>query len=164
MPTLIDFPNLQAILDDLARDIAVGYKEALERDGHFTTLGPDARKLLNSIRTQVVVGDTAYEVQMTLEHYWKYLEEGTRPHWPPPGPIGRWIEFKPVIPRPDARGRIPSPKSLEYLIRRKIARVGTEGTHNLETTKDAVITAYRDKLEAALGRDLYDYIIKTVRP
>lgn len=160
MPTLIDFPNLKAILDDLARDIAAGYKEALERDGHFTTLGPDARKLLNSIRTQVVVGDTAYEVQMTLEHYWKYLEDGTRPHWPPPGPIGRWIEFKPVIPRPDAQGRIPSPKSLEYLIRRKIARVGTEGTHNLETTKDAVITAYRDKLEAALGRDLYDYILK----
>lgn len=160
MPTLIDFPNLKVILDDLARDIAVGYKEALERDGHFTTLGPDARKLLNSIRTQVVVGDTAYEVQMTLEHYWKYLEEGTRPHWPPPGPIGRWIEFKPVIPRPDASGRIPSPKSLEYLIRRKIARVGTDGTHNLETTKDAVITAYRDKLEAALGRDLYDYILK----
>ena len=160
MPTLIDFPNLKATLDDLARDIAQAYKDELTEHGHFTTLGPEARKLLNSIRTQVVVGDTAYEVQMTLEHYWKYLEEGTRPHWPPPGPIGRWIEFKPVIPRPDASGRIPSPKSLEYLIRRKIARVGTEGTHDLQTAKDNILPWYRERLEAALGRDLYDYISK----
>lgn len=160
---LLNLSNLRSLLEEMARDVRDGYKEELERNGHYTTLGPDARKLLNSIRTQVVVRDTAYEVTMTLEHYWKYLETGTRPHWPPPGPIARWIEFKPVIPRPDASGRLPSPKSLEYLIRRKISRVGTEGTHDLEKTKDAVITAYRDKLEAALQRDLYDYILKVTR-
>lgn len=171
MPTLIDFPNLKAILDDLARDIAVGYKEALERDGHFTTLGPDARKLLNSIRTQVVVGDTAYEVQMTLEHYWKYVEEGVQgdrnpgspyrnPGWKAYPHIAEWVEFKPIIPRPFDGQKAPSPKSLAYLLTRSIVQHGTKGTHNLETTKDAVITAYRDKLEAALGRDLYDYILK----
>lgn len=159
----MNLTSLQSILEDMARDIAEGYKDELTAHGHYTTRGPDAHRLLDSIRTEVVVGDTYYEVTMTLMDYWKYVENDTRPHWPPPGVIAKWIEIKPVLPRPDASGRIPSPKSLEYLIRRKISRVGTKGTHDLETTKDAVITAYRDKLEAALQRDLYDYILKVTK-
>lgn len=158
MNELMDLPTLRETLETMARDVAEGYKDELERNGHYTTL----RTLINSVRTRVEAGDRYYEVTMTLEHYWKYLETGTRPHWPPPGPIARWIEIKPVIPRPDASGRIPSVKSLEYLIRRKIARVGTEGTHDLEKTKDAVITAYRDRIEAALRHDMYDYILKVL--
>lgn len=158
---LMRLTTLQATLQDLARDIAQGYKDELTAHGHYTTIGPEAHRLLDSIRTEVVADGTAYEVRMTLMDYWKYLETGTRPHWPPPGVIARWIEIKPVLPRP-YRGRLPSPKSLEYLIRRKIARVGTEGTHDLEKTKDAVITAYRDKLEAALQHDIYDYILKVM--
>lgn len=161
--TLMNLTQLAGILQDLARDIAQGYKDELTAHGHYTTLGPDAHRLLDSIRTEVVVDGSAYEIRMTLMDYWKYVENDTRPHWPPPGVIAKWIEIKPVIPRPDASGRIPSPKSLEYLIRRKISRVGTKGTHDLETTKDAVITAYRDKLEAALQRDLYDYILKVTK-
>ncbi len=161
--TLMNLTQLAGILQDLARDIAQGYKDELTAHGHYTTRGPEAHRLLDSIRTEVVVDGSAYEIRMTLMDYWKYVENDTRPHWPPPGVIAKWIEIKPVIPRPDASGRIPSPKSLEYLIRRKISRVGTKGTHDLETTKDAVITAYRDKLEAALQRDLYDYILKVTK-
>lgn len=171
---LLNLSNLRSLLEDMARDVRDGYKEELERNGHYTTLGPDARKLLNSIRTQVVVRDTAYEVTMTLEHYWKYVEEGVKgdrnstspynnPGWKAYPHIARWIEFKPILPRPGANGRIPTPKSLAYLLTRSIVKHGTRGTHDLEKTKDAVITAYRDKLEAALQRDLYDYILKVTK-
>lgn len=159
----MNLDNLRQVLEEMARDIAQGYKDELVRNGHYTTLGPEAGKLLRSIRTQVVTGDQAYEITMTLEEYWKYLESGTRPHWPPPGPIARWIEIKPVIPRPDARGRIPSPKSLEYLIRRKIAREGTKGTSDLEKTKEAIIPFYRKRIEAALAHDMEDYLLKYVK-
>ena len=161
---LMNLDGLRAILEDLARDVEVGYKEELERNDHYTTLGPDARKLINSVHTRVEVHDTVYEVKMDLEEYWKYLETGTRPHWPPLSAIQRWVEYKPVLPTPDASGRIPSPKSLAFLIARKISRVGTKGTHDLEKTKDAVITAYRDKLEAALSHDIYDYLVKVLPP
>lgn len=168
---LLNLTALRATLEDLAHDVEVGYKEALERDGHYTTLGPDARKLLRSIRTEVVVDGTAYEVRMTLEHYWKYLEEGVQgdrnpgspyrnPGWKAYPHIAEWIEFKPIIPRPFDGRKAPSPKSLAYLLTRSIVQHGTKGTHNLEATKDAVITAYRDKLEAALQHDIYDYILK----
>lgn len=160
----MNLDNLQAVLEEMARDIAQGYKDELIRNGHYTTVGAEARKLLNSIRTQVQVGERAYEITMTLEDYWKYVEEGTRPHWPPPGPIGRWIEMKPVIPRPDSRGRIPTVRSLEYLIRRKISRVGTRGTHDLQKTKDAIIPWYKARIEQALGHDVENYIKKALQP
>ena len=68
------------------------------------------------------------------------------------------MEIKPVIPRPDANGRIPSPESLAYLIGRKIAREGTTGTHDLQKTKDAVIPVYIPKIEEALAADISQYI------
>lgn len=168
--TLMNLTSLQSTLEDMARDIAEGYKDELERNDHFTKL----RTLINSIRTQVNVGDTYYEVTMTLEHYWKYLEQGVQgdrnptspylnPGWKAYPHIARWIEIKPVIPRPMDGRKAPSPKSLAYLITRSIVQHGTRGTHDLEKTKDAVITAYRDKLEAALQHDLYNYILKVTK-
>lgn len=160
---LMNLTTLAATLQDLALDIAQGYKDELTAHGHYTTIGPEAHRLLDSIRTELKVGETYYEITMTLMDYWKYVENDTRPHWPPPGVIAKWIEIKPVLPRPGRNGRLPSPKSLEYLIRRKISQVGTKGTHDLEKTKDAVITAYRDRIEAAIQHDLYDYILKVLK-
>lgn len=164
MAQLVNLDNLQKLLQEMAGDIRDGYKETLERNGRYTALGPEARKLIRSVQTRVVVGETAYEVVMDLEDYWKYVEDDTRPHWPPHDAILRWVTFKPVLPRPDSNGRLPSPESLTYLIRRKISRVGTKGTHDLEKTKDAVITAYRRELEQALAHDIEDYILKVANP
>lgn len=158
MNGLIDFEELRKVLEDLANDVAEAYKDELTRHDHIAS-----RKLIDSIKTQVVVGENAYEVTMTLEDYWKYVEYDTRPHFPPPNAILKWIEVKPVIPRPDANGRIPTPKQLAYLIGRKIANEGTEGTHDLQKSKDNIIPWYKEKISAALGRDMERYIAKIVR-
>lgn len=158
MNELIDFEELRKVLEDLANDVAEAYKDELTRHDHIAS-----RKLIDSIKTQVVVGENAYEVTMTLEDYWKYVEYDTRPHFPPPNAILKWIEVKPVIPRPDANGRIPTPKQLAYLIGRKIANEGTEGTHDLQKSKDNIIPWYKEKISAALGRDMERYIAKIVR-
>lgn len=158
MNELIDFEELRKVLEDLANDVAEAYKDELTRHDHIAS-----RKLIDSIKTQVVVGENAYEVTMTLEDYWKYVEYDTRPHFPPVNAILKWIEVKPVIPRPDANGRIPTPKQLAYLIGRKIANEGTEGTHDLQKSKDNIIPWYKEKISAALGRDMERYIAKIVR-
>lgn len=150
---LISFPELEAVLQDLAKDVAEGYKDSLARSGRKAS-----GDLINSVRAEVKHGDSWYEVTLTLKDYWKYVENGTRPHWPPRDAILRWIQIKPVIPRPDASGRIPSQKSLAFLISRKIATVGTEGSSDLQKTKDAVITAYRERLTKALGNDTAEYL------
>lgn len=162
---LIDLTELQQVLQDLANDIRDNYKEHLQFNDRYTEKGVPtgySEKLIDSVKTQVVVGDQAYEVTMTLNDYWKYVEYDTKPHWPPIDKILEWVNIKPVIPRPLASGKIPSPKQLTFLIGRKIYNEGTNGTHDLEKVKDGVIPWYKEKIAIALGHDMENYIRKLV--
>lgn len=154
MATIDDFPNLRRVLDEYGREVAARYKSNLRESGHGTQ--PD--HLINTIKTEVVMNDTAFVVTMELNKYWKYLENGTRPHWPPVDAIREWISYKPVLPRPDASGRIPSPEQLAFLIGRKIAKVGTQGSHDLEKAKDVTLSMWEQRLRLALAEDMRTYL------
>lgn len=158
MNDLMDLTELHQVLQDFAKDIQDRYKDVLANNGHIAS-----HDLVNSIKTEVVVGDQFYEVTMSLAEYWKYVEYDTKPHFPPPNALIRWIEVKPVIPRPGKNGRIPTPKQLAFLIGRHINTYGTTGTHDLQQTKDDIFAWYKDKITAALGRDIANYIRKIVR-
>ena len=169
MEQLIDFSELQKVLQDLANDIRDNYKEHLEFNDRYTT----EHKLIDSVKTQVVVGERAFEITMTLQEYWKYVEEGVQgannvtspyrnPGWKAFPFILRWIDIKPVIPRPNRNGSIPTPKQLGFLITRAIVENGTQGSHDLQKVKDGVIPWYKDKIAAALAHDLGNYIRKLV--
>ena len=167
---LLELTELQKVLQDFATDIRDRYRDVLAHNDHIAS-----RKLVDSIKTQVVVGDNAYEVTMTLEDYWKYVEEDTPPHWPPRDAILKWIDVKPIIPRPDDNGRIPSPKQLAFLIGRAMAgkspnqeklknpNGGTTGTHDLAKTKEDILPWWREQISIALGHDMENYIRKLVR-
>ena len=114
----------------------------------------------DSVRCVVEAGVSSYEVVLSLEEYWKYVEYGTRPHWPPVSAILRWVQVKPVIPRPGADGRIPTQKQLAYLIARKISRVGTEGSDDLRRTLEEVNAEYFPQLEEALAQDASEYVTR----
>ena len=162
---LIDLTELQQVLQDLANDIRDNYKEHLQFNDRYTEKGVPSgysQRLIDSVKTQVVVGDNAYEVTMTLNDYWKYVEDDTRPHFPPVNKLLEWVNIKPVLPRPDRNGRIPSPQSLAFLIGRAISRHGTKGSHDLQQVKDGVIPFYKEKIAAALGHDMENYIRKIV--
>lgn len=158
MEQLLELTELHKVLQDFATDIRERYKDVLANNDHIAS-----HNLVDSIHTEVKVGEDAYEVTMTLADYWKYVENDTKPHFPPPDAILKWIQVKPVIPRPDANGRIPSQKSLAFLIGRKIAREGTEGTHDLAKTKDDILPWWREQISKALGHDMQNYIRKLVR-
>ena len=155
---LLELTELQQVLQDLANDIRDNYKEHLEFNDRYTK----EHKLIDSVQTQVVVGDREFEITMTLQDYWKYVEDDTKPHFPPVSKILEWVEIKPVIPRPLASGKIPSPKQLAFLIGRAISEYGTKGSHDLEKVKDGVIPFYKDKISIALGHDMENYIRKLV--
>ena len=157
MAELVDLTNVEAVLREYGEEVARNYKEMIVERGHNAS-----GDLVNSIVTRVVADGRAFEVQMDLASYWKYLEEGTKPHWPPRSAILRWIQVKPVIPRPGRDGHIPTQEQLAFIISRKIAREGTPATHLLEKTKDAVLPLFRQRLAEALGRDFENYIRKVV--
>ena len=163
---LIDLTELQNVLQELAVDIREQYKKNLEFNERYTEKGAPSgyqQRLIDSVTTQVVAGDRAYEVTMTLNDYWKYIENDTKPHWPPSNKILEWIRIKPVIPKPDDNtGRIPSQRSLAFLIGRSISKKGTKGSHDLQAAKDGVIPQYKDRIAAALVHDMENYIRKVI--
>ena len=161
--------ELMAVLQDLAADLESNYKEHLRLHDRVAT-----GDLINSISTEIEVRGTTYIVWMVWDgvDYWQYVENDTKPHWPPRDAILKWIHAKPIIPRPDKNGKIPSPSTLAYLIGRAMAgkspnqancknpKGGTTGTHDLRDTERAVIPMYEDRLKEALHRDVLDYIEK----
>ena len=158
--------RLLAVLQDLAKDVETNYKEHLEQHDRIAS-----GDLLRSISTEIEVKGTTYTVYLNLADYWKYVEEDTKPHWPPKDAIDKWIFIKPVIPRPDDKGHLPTPEQLSFLIRRKIAGLapdgqggykpgGTIGTHDLRDAKAEVLDKYEQKLLDALERDTLEYIEK----
>lgn len=152
---LFNTTYLQLALGQLAEDVKAGYVDQLAKhDRHASG------NLMSTVRAEVEVNGTRYAAVLYLQDYWKYVEEGTEPHWPPRQAILDWIKIKPVIPRPDDKGRIPTPKQLAFLISRKISREGTEGSHDLQTAEDAVIPMWEERLLDALQRDTLEYIRK----
>lgn len=81
-------------------------------------------KLSKSLKSVVKQKGKWIEISISLEDYWKYIEYGTRPHFPPIQAIRKWIDVKPVLPRP-MKGKLPTPDQLAFLIARKISKVGT---------------------------------------
>lgn len=173
MAVLMDLSNLQKVLEDFAKDIRENYKEHLQYHDRLTQKKPSnvKQKLIDSIETHVVQGDREFLVTMDLNAYWKYVEEGVQgkenprspyknPGWKAYPHIYEWVEIKPIIPRPGKNGKLPSTKSLAYLITRGIVQNGTQGTHDLAVTKENVLNWYRDRISEALGRDMERYIAK----
>lgn len=149
MADLINFEHTEAVLREYAEQSAQYYKQKLEESGRRAS-----RTLINSVHAEVVKDGSVIAVDMHLEDYWQYVEYDTRPHWPPKGSLLQWIELKPIIPSPDRNGRIPTPEQLDFLIRRKIAREGTEGTHDLYGTIEELNAVYEERIIEAVTADV----------
>lgn len=109
--------------------------------------------LLNSIQTKVVVNDTELILYMDLADYYYYIENGRGPgKFPPIDKILEWIRVKPILPR-EINGKLPTEKQLAFLIGRKIAREGFEGTHDLEDTKNLLQIEFELRIQEALIED-----------
>lgn len=169
MDELMDLTELEKVLHEYAKDASELYKYQLSLGGKTAS-----RKLIDGVKSNVVVGENAYEVTLTLEHYWKYIEGGRKgtlssppgAEWsagfPPVGALINWINVKPILPRPDKNGKIPSPKTLAYLIGRKIEQEGIEPHPALKTTQEELDKLYKEKIEIALGHDISNYIRKII--
>ena len=146
---LINLHNVMETLERYAIDVRNEYQDNLIRHDRIAS-----GDLLNSIEYQVVFNGVEYEVQLKLQEYWKYIEYGTKPHFPPMDKILEWILVKPVLPRPNDNGDLPKPQQLAYLIARKISREGTEGKESLEDALHTINARYKEKLVIALHKDM----------
>lgn len=110
--------------------------------------------LLNSVEYIIEKDDRQIEVSLQLKEWWKYVEEDTKPHFPPPDAMLNYIKAKPILPKQDKNGKLPTPNQLAYLIGRKISEVGTTGTHNVRDTVRLINERYEEKIGQAISEDI----------
>ena len=150
MDKLIDLPHVQAVMEEMAIAIRNEYQDNLIRNDRIAS-----GDLLNNIEYEITRGDFTYTIYVKMKDYWYYVENGRRAgKMPPIDNILRWIRVKPVLPRPNAEGKLPTPQQLAFLIARKIGEEGTEGTQDLRKATDTIWDTFEDRLYEAIDEDV----------
>ena len=147
-------------IKSICSDLLERYKDTLHSEGK-TASG----ELEKSAKYKIEFNGRYFEVIFQLQDYWKYVENGTRPHFPPIDAIERWIIVKRIIPRA-IKNKIPSTRQLAYLIGREISINGTKPTKILQKTideSDDLISLLLDAITNQMEEELDNEIDNTVQ-
>lgn len=143
---------------DLAKELLERYKKEIEDTGHKAS-----GNLQNSASYKCTFDGKSLEVWFNIPEYWLYLENGTKPHFPPIKAIEEWITVKRIIPSPSTvNGKVPSTRSLAFVIARSISLKGTQPTKLLQKTIDSaddLIEAILDVLASQLQEQINEEIL-----
>lgn len=151
MDELIKWTNLQRVLGEYGQALRNQYQDNLIRDGKIAS-----GKLLNSVEYEVRFDERAIWLQLRLEDYYKWVENGRQPgKFPPPDKILEWIRIKPIIPD-NRTGKLPTEQQLAFLIGRKIAEEGIEPGNQLHQAIDDTWGHWEDKIDEAIAMDVED--------
>ena len=153
MNELLKFPNLQSVMEEYIKELKMEYENKLLDNDHVASWN-----LINNIEIVTHFQGQDYWIGFNLQDYWKYIEYGTKPHFPPVNKLMEWIKIKPVLPRPNKNGKLPTTKQLAYLIGRKISKVGTKGTYDLSESNRTINQKYEELIQMALDEDVTDAI------
>ena len=150
MDKLIDLPHVQAVMEEMAIAIRNEYQDNLIRNDRIAS-----GDLLNNIEYEITRGDFTYTIYVKMKDYWYFVENGRKAgKMPPIDNILNWIRVKPVLPRPNAKGKLPTPQQLAFLIARKIGEEGTQGTQDLRKATDTIWDTFEDRLYEAIDADV----------
>ena len=147
----IVFNNLYNVLKAYAEDFErVTKKKLIDEDKVASGA------LVESIKTRVEINGSIYTVYLDSKDYLKWVESGTRPHFPPTAPILKWVREKKAIATREKTGdkSLPTERQVTYLVQRKIGLYGTEPTRVIATTQEELNAVYMEKLQDALLQDV----------
>lgn len=138
------------VLNDFGKFLVEEYKDRL-----ITENVNASDELYNSVRYMVEQGNNKFEVKLELAHYWKYVENGRKAgKWPPISAIEKWVEIKPVLPRPMDNGKLPTTQQLAFLISRKIGLEGIAPRPLLQKSVDNIWNVFEEYIAEAFAKDL----------
>lgn len=140
-----------AVLEQYAEAWKKAYKAELIANGKRAT-----GDLIKTIKAKVVVKGEAISAVLSVQDYYKYVENGRRKgaKQPPIDAILKWIKDKPVVPRENDAGRVPTQKQLAFMIARSIAENGIPATHAMRDANEVTFAAFEPRLRTALEDDL----------
>ena len=141
-------------------DLLQRYKDEIKNSGHSAS-----GDLEKTARYKLQFSGRYFEVIFQLQDYWKYLENGTRPHFPPIDAIERWIQVKRIVPR-TVTNKVPTTRQLAFLISREISVNGTKPTKLLQKTIDGaddLISLMLDEFANQMQEQINEEIENTVK-
>lgn len=122
-------------------------------------------ELSKNIKFNLQVNDTLFEIEFQAPEYWKYANYGRGPgKFPPPDKIEDWIIRRKITPYPTRSGKTPTRPQLTYLISRKIAREGFEGSGFLEKSLSEQQDYWEDRIKEAISEDIELEIMEWLSP
>lgn len=136
---------------EICAEILGQYKKALNESGHYAS-----GKLANTAKAVIKWDGKVFELFFNLQEYWKYLENGTKPHFPPISAIEEWIKVKRIVPT-SRTGKVPTTKQLAFPIARGISKNGTKPAKTLQQTIDGA-----DNLISALVSEISNQLEKEI--
>lgn len=147
--------NLQSCMDD--------YRKFLEEVTKSSM--PAYYELKKKITFTLQVNDTLFEIEFNAPEYWKYANYGRGPgKFPPLDKIEDWIKRRKISPYPLKSGRIPTRPQLAFLIGRKIAEEGFEGSGFLEFSLKQQEDYWEDRISDAISKDIEAEIMEWLSP
>lgn len=147
-------------IQSICADLLQRYKDEINKTGHSAT-----GDLANTASYKCKFDGKWFEVTFSLKDYWKYLENGTKPHFPPIDAIEKWIIVKRIIPSTSGKN-VPSTKQLAYLIARGISINGTKPTKLLQKTiddADDLINLLLNEITAQLENEVNKELEETIK-
>lgn len=117
-------------INNIVQNLLNRYKQKMKDENHIAS-----GNLYNTAKYKCSFDGKWFEVSFILDSTWRYLENGTKPHFPPLEAIEKWITVKHIIPTTD-NGRVPTTRQLAFLIARGISKNGTKPTKLLQQTVD----------------------------
>lgn len=117
-------------INEICADLLERYKQSLKNNNHIAS-----GNLYNTATYKTNINGSWFELTFVLDEAWRYIENGTKPHFPPISAIENWITVKHIIPSTN-NGRVPTTKQLAYVIAREISQNGTKATKLLQKTID----------------------------
>lgn len=126
---------------------------------------PKYYELRKKIKFNLRVEDLVYQIEFSAPDYWRFSNYGRGPgKFPPPSAIDKWITRRKIAPYPLRDGSLPSRSQLVYLISRKIAREGFEGSGFLEKSLEEQEEYWEERIAGAVYDDVIVEFKKWVSP
>lgn len=153
----MDYKNTIRVLNEYLDVFINNYK------GKLASQGWQSGKLYNSVRKVSVRNSGGdFSLTLSLEDYWKYIENGRRAgaKMPPITAIKNWIERKNIQPKPmtlkNGKTVVPNINSLSFLIARSISKNGIKAKPFFKQSINETYDLFIEKIKEALVQDLID--------
>lgn len=142
---------LEELLETCGDEIIDIYRKKLAQNKVNAT-----GSLGNNLSCFVQIEGDIFELCISIQDYWKYIENGRKEgKFPNLNALIKWIQAKPILPRP-YRGKLPSTETLAFLIGRKIQKDGIAPKPMLAETLEEIdkMQLIEQGIDASIRKDI----------